>query len=1006
MVGAVRCKDWSSTPLGAMADWPASLRIAARICLDSQFPMVIFWGPDLILIYNDAYRPMLGGKHPWALGQRGSDVWSEVWEDAGGLFHQVMKTGTATVGNDFPLLLERHGFTEECYFTCSHSPIMEDGGHAGGVFTTVLETTERVIGERRMRTLGDLASTAARKRGHTGAFPYITDVLMRNPRDIPFAMLYLVDGESRKADLAFACGFDEGVGMPADQVPLDTAMEADDMHAAARAFHTAAPVLRDVAEVAGAAWKSGIWPKQAQQALALPLWTPGHGQARGVLVFGINVRRPFDNGYREFFESVCGHIATVVASIEAGWLLAHDDKTGSRISRSMRHAFADKIQRNILRDNDEMRLEGHTPAMARSARHDAPQATASGMRLLIVEDNEDMARYLMRLLDGKCEVLLARNGERGLEMARAIRPDLILTDMMMPGMDGFALLGAIRADEDLRTTSVIVLSARADENTRMKAIAAGADDYLVKPFNARELIGKITAQVQMVWMRRDAVTRERELLHQIMETEQDMQRVLDGMSEVFGKLDRNLRMVALNDAAAALAGLTKEQAVGRLITDIAPQIEGNALHQALLRVIARQQAETIEHRGTVSGRWFILRCYPAPQGVILLGTDITERKNAEQMLQLAHDHLEARVAARTRELQEANKMLSAVFDRAPGSIALTDIEGHFISANAAYRKLLGVEKGELAALTLADVTHPDDYPRKKEMLKQLLDGTRESFEMEMRYRLKSGAVLWVNNYVSSIDDETHRPRYFVKITQDITDRKRAEQKILASERELRALYGRLQMVREEERIALAREVHDQLGQILSAAKIDIKLLEEDVRSPDVPLSREKIATELGCASQTIETAIQSIRRIATELRPPELDDHGLGAAIEWHAADVERRTRIKCSVTVAEAMLQPAGTIAITVFRIFQEAMTNVLRHAQASQVWITLDCHANAIRLRVRDNGTGIAPARERSARSLGIKGMRERAALVGGRLTIGRMRPRGTLVAVRVPIGNGAGP
>jgi signal transduction histidine kinase len=241
---------------------------------------------------------------------------------------------------------------------------------------------------------------------------------------------------------------------------------------------------------------------------------------------------------------------------------------------------------------------------------------------------------------------------------------------------------------------------------------------------------------------------------------------------------------------------------------------------------------------------------------------------------------------------------------------------------------------------------------------------------------------------------------------DITDRKAAEQEISCSQKELRILYDRLQSAREEERIALAREVHDQLGQTLSAAKIDIKLLEEDVRSPDAPLSRQKIAAELGSASHSIETAIQSVRRIATELRPPELDDHGLGAAIEWHAADIERRTRIKCSVMVAAAMPQVTGIIAITVFRIFQEAMTNVLRHAQASQVWITLDRHADAIRLRVRDNGTGIAPARERSARSLGIKGMRERAALVGGKLVIGRLRPRGTLVAVRVPLGKGACP
>jgi signal transduction histidine kinase len=235
---------------------------------------------------------------------------------------------------------------------------------------------------------------------------------------------------------------------------------------------------------------------------------------------------------------------------------------------------------------------------------------------------------------------------------------------------------------------------------------------------------------------------------------------------------------------------------------------------------------------------------------------------------------------------------------------------------------------------------------------------------------------------------------------NITDRKCAEQAILSSQKELRILYDRLQTIREEERVALAREVHDQLGQILSAAKIDIKLLEEDIRPVNAPLSRHKISKELRSARLSIEKAIQSVREIAADLRSPELEDHGLFAMIKWHARDFERRTRIKCSITISEALSEPRGLIAVVLFRIFQEATTNILRHAKAGEVWISLDRRGAMILLRVRDNGIGIGPALARSSHSMGIKGMRERVTILKGRLLVSALQPQGTLVSVRIPV------
>jgi signal transduction histidine kinase len=263
--------------------------------------------------------------------------------------------------------------------------------------------------------------------------------------------------------------------------------------------------------------------------------------------------------------------------------------------------------------------------------------------------------------------------------------------------------------------------------------------------------------------------------------------------------------------------------------------------------------------------------------------------------------------------------------------------------------------------------------------------------------------VWVSNFVSLIEHAWRGERYFVAIARDITERKRVDAERLAAQRELRVLYERLQTVRESERTALAREVHDQLGQILSAAKIDIKLLEDDLRA-GAPLSREKIVAELGSASATLERGIGLVREIATELRAPELDEQGLYSAIAWHARDFEQRTRIVCEVAFDARRPQPPRPAAAALLRIFQEAMTNVLRHAQAGKVWVTLEQRGPSLQLRVRDDGTGIARGRLRAGGSLGLQGMRERADLVEGKLLVGPLSPRGTLVSVRVPLKPGA--
>jgi PAS domain S-box-containing protein len=545
--------------------------------------------------------------------------------------------------------------------------------------------------------------------------------------------------------------------------------------------------------------------------------------------------------------------------------------------------------------------------------------------------------------------------------------------------------------------SVLVLSARAGEEARLDALEAGADDYLAKPFSARELSARVRAHVQMARIRRAAIEQERVLLREIAAVRHDLDSVLEGTSDAFVRVDRELRMVALNDAAVP-RGRERAALIGRPLAEVAPRLAGSPVEAALREAVQGRHPAPVEQLHARSGRWFSVRCYPAPQGAILFANDITSRVLAEQELRQAHDELECRVEQRTAELREAHGLLAAVFDRAPGGIAITDLEGKIVRVNAAYAALTGYPAAELPFRPASERVDAADLARLRAGQARLLAGQVQSFEIEMRYRCPDGRRPWVSNFISMIEDGVRR--YFVAIARDITERKRVEAERQTAQLELRTLYERLQTVRESERTALAREVHDQLGQILSAAKIDIKLLEDDLRRGTRPLAREAIIAELGSASATLERAIGLVREIATELRAPELDEQGLYAAIGWHARDFELRTRIACKAAFPERRPHPSRPAAAALLRIFQEALTNVLRHAQASEVRVSLVRRGGALVLRVCDNGIGIARGRLRAGGSLGLQGMRERAELVDGRLLAGPLPGGGTLVTARVPL------
>jgi signal transduction histidine kinase len=309
-----RAFDWSETPVGPLASWPQSLKTLVRTMLDSHYAMWLGWGPDFTFFYNDAYARMtLGPKHPWALGKPAREVWSEIWTDIGPRAEAVMRTGRATWNEGLLLFLERQGFPEETYHTFSYSPVPNDAGGIGGMLCVVTEDTERTIGERRLKTLRELAArTTDVAKSIEEACETAARSLVGNPYDLPFVLLYLLSGDGLCARLICQTGLNQdSPACPAevelDQSPWPFRQVAESGNAA---------VVDDIGEHFGPL-SGGAWPEPTLRAVVLPMSKPGQSRPTGFVVSGVSPRLVFNDGYRGFLDLLAGHVATAIANARA-----------------------------------------------------------------------------------------------------------------------------------------------------------------------------------------------------------------------------------------------------------------------------------------------------------------------------------------------------------------------------------------------------------------------------------------------------------------------------------------------------------------------------------------------------------------------------------------------------------------------------------------------------------------------------------------------------------------
>jgi signal transduction histidine kinase/two-component SAPR family response regulator len=723
--------DWSQTALGPPESWPQNLCSSLRLCLMSLFPITIGWGPQHKLFYNDPHIPLLGSaKHPAAIGRPAQEVWSEIWHIIGPMLDEVFETGKSTWLENVLFFFDREISREEVYVTLSYSPILGSNGKVEGIFCPCTETTQTVIGARRLETLRKLGISVAEAQSVAQACNASADVLAQNPHDIAFAAVYVVDEDRTHASLRASAGLPNN-----HMLPLNSSSNDCDR------IWPLAQVLKNLSteeinlEALRINLPGGLWPEPANKALIIPIIARTQESLGGLLVVGVSPRRVLDEQYRSFFELVARHIGAAIADaqayeaerkraealaeldraktaffsnvshefrtpltlilgtleealstlrkvshvtetlvsplmtaqrnalrllklvnslldfsrIEAGRAQASFEPTDisvltreiasvfrsmieragikftircdhiaepvyidremwekvvlNLLSNAFKFTFAGKITVALKRTTSHIeftvedtgigvapeelphlferfyRIEGtkarthegsgiglalvhelikmhggeiqvksklekgtvfkvllqlgashlprdkisvpltlgspatHVSAYVEEALRWCPDAVEnnavsslitsnehddlSDAYILIVDDNTDMRDYLARLLTRRWKVKAVNDGQAALIAAKQEYFDLILTDVMMPQLDGFGLLKALRDDLALQSVPVIMLSARAGEDACIEGLEAGADDYLIKPFTAQELMAKVASHLKL-----------------------------------------------------------------------------------------------------------------------------------------------------------------------------------------------------------------------------------------------------------------------------------------------------------------------------------------------------------------------------------------------------------------------------------------------------------------------------------------------------------------------------
>jgi PAS domain S-box-containing protein len=441
------------------------------------------------------------------------------------------------------------------------------------------------------------------------------------------------------------------------------------------------------------------------------------------------------------------------------------------------------------------------------------------------------------------------------------------------------------------------------------------------------------------------------------------------------------RLQIVNNALAKFSNMDREEIVDRFVADVYNMSRYQNIMEKYVECVESGAVQKFTHTEDVNGndevRDFTLVPIKGKEGQVmqLLGilTDITEQKNAERLL-----------------IQSEEKY-KALFDKSPLPKWIYDSETlRFLEVNHTATVQYGYSKEEFLGMTLLDIKLKE---KAEELIPVQNSDWPESIDIDTIHKKKNGELIKVHVTANALRYENRLARMAIVI--DHTEQEKAKDELIATTQQLRELASHLQDIREEERTYIAREIHDELGQQLTALKMDISLLNKKWNTED-----EGVKKKLKGALDLIDTTINSVRKIAAQLRPSMLDDLGLAEAISWQSREFSNRTgiHVDCSVDVFIEKFSPA--ISIAVFRIFQESLTNITRHASATKVVCALQQKGKSLSLTIIDNGKGFDINEQSKKRTLGLLGMKERAIMLNGKYCIETKPGKGTKVSVEIPL------
>lgn len=306
----IRSMDWSATPLGSVESWAQSLRTTVSLCLPTSFPMCIAWGPKHVMIYNDGYWPICGGKHPRSMGQNFSECWASAWPVIGEPFARAL-AGHASFIENTRMFLDRNGYLEETFFTFSFSPIRDETGGIGGILNPCHETTAEMLSARRVRALRDVAARTGNAKSVEDVYALTTQTLKDHDLDVPFALIYEQDASGHQARLIGSTGLEPGTKTWPDTLALEGSEQS---RSVAEVFRSGSALQLD--DVAGRLPPCAPYPEPPRTALLLPI-TPSGAERPTVLLVGISPRLPFNESYRNFFDLLAAGITAAVANARA-----------------------------------------------------------------------------------------------------------------------------------------------------------------------------------------------------------------------------------------------------------------------------------------------------------------------------------------------------------------------------------------------------------------------------------------------------------------------------------------------------------------------------------------------------------------------------------------------------------------------------------------------------------------------------------------------------------------